>query len=104
MNNVAFVYYHPEKRDIKVILYPEGDDHLIKAKYIHTATLDTRAFLEYIGNATEKEAIESINNLKNSYKNGEEEIKTDKVNRPRKKKANPQVSKGLFETGDMSPF
>lgn len=104
MNNVAFVYYNPEKRDIKVILYPEGDDHLIKAKYIHTATLDTRAFLEYIGNATEKEAIKSINNLKKFIQNGKEEIKTDRVDRPRKKKADPQVSKGLFETGDVSPF
>lgn len=42
--------------------------------------------------------------FKKFIQNGEEEIKTDRVNRPREKKANPQVSKGLFETGDMSPF
>lgn len=42
--------------------------------------------------------------FKKFIQNGEEEIKTDKVNRPRGKKADPQVSKGLFETGDMSPF
>lgn len=42
--------------------------------------------------------------FKKFIQNGEEEIKTDRVNRPREKKANPQVLPGLFETGDVSPF
>lgn len=42
--------------------------------------------------------------FKKFIQNGKEEISTNKISRPRKKKANPQVSKGLFETGDVSPF
>lgn len=42
--------------------------------------------------------------FKKFIQNGKEEIKTDKVNRPREKKADPQVLPGLFETGDVSPF
>ena len=42
--------------------------------------------------------------FKKLIQNGKEEIKTDRVNRPSEKKANPQVLPGLFETGDVSPF
>lgn len=42
--------------------------------------------------------------FKQFIQNGKEEIKTDRVNRPREKKANSQVLPGLFETGDVSPF
>lgn len=42
--------------------------------------------------------------FKQFIQNGKEEIKTDKVNRPREKKADPQVLPGLFDGEDMSPF
>ena len=42
--------------------------------------------------------------FKQFIQNGKEEIKTDRVNRPREKKANPQMLPGLFDVENMSPF
>ena len=46
----------------------------------------------------------SYEQFKKFIQNGEKEIESDKANRPRKTKTDTQVSPGLFDAGNMSPF